>query len=96
MMYGYGPYGMAGYGSGYHAWGPMMFFGGFFGFAVLFLVIAAVVWGTRSMGHGYHHAPPQLERSSRGLAILDERYASGEINRDEYLQRKKDILEGRS
>ncbi len=95
-MYGYGPYGMGGYGGGYHGWWPMMFFGGFFGFAVLFLVIAAIVWGTRYMSHSYHRVQRQPEQSSRGLAILEERYASGEINRDEYLQRKKDILEGRS
>ena len=29
---------------------------------------------------------------SPGLGILDDRYARGEINRDEYVQKRKDIL----
>jgi putative membrane protein len=32
-----------------------------------------------------------LDRRSAGLDVLEERYARGEINRDEYLQKKKDI-----
>jgi putative membrane protein len=35
--------------------------------------------------------PPRAGRS-RGLELLDERYARGEINRDEYLQKRGDIL----
>jgi len=35
---------------------------------------------------------PRGERRSSGLDALEERYARGEINRDEYLQKKKDIL----
>jgi putative membrane protein len=32
-----------------------------------------------------------LTRRSPGLEILDDRYARGEINRDEYLQKREDI-----
>lgn len=96
MMWGYGP--GYGYGGGWHAWGPMMLFGGFFGFAFLLLVIVAGAWAIRSMGRGHQcypsaqGVPPQTERTSRGLEILDERYARGELEREEYLQRKKDLL----
>ena len=53
-------------------------------------MIAAVVFCMtfmmRSMG-GHRMAM----RRSGGLDVLEERYARGEINRDEYLQKKKDI-----
>lgn len=87
-MWGYGPYGMMGYGGG---WGPMMLFGGFFWIILLILGVMAVVWIVRASSHGGHH-PPRVELSSSGLNILEERYARGEVNRDEYLQKKRDIL----
>jgi len=34
-----------------------------------------------------------LERSSPALEVLEERYARGEINREEYLQKKRDITD---
>ena len=56
----------------------------------LALLIAAVVLLVRSASGGGN--PPSTERRSSGLDALEERYARGEINRDEYLQKKKDIL----
>jgi len=38
-----------------------------------------------------HHRRGLPPRRSPGLDVLEERYARGEINRDEYLQKKKDI-----
>ena len=78
----WGPYG----GYGYMSWMPFM---GVFWPIVLFLIGAAVLGLFRRSGgisdwHGDQRSP--------GLAILEERYARGEINRDEYLQKKKDIL----
>ncbi len=55
---------------------------------VIALVIAGVVWFVRSQ-------PPagsqRLEARSAGLKVLEERYARGEISREEYLQKKRDI-----
>lgn len=34
----------------------------------------------------------QAARRPPGLDVLEERYARGEINRDEYLEKKRDIL----
>jgi putative membrane protein len=94
-MWGYGPgsgYGMMG-GYGY-GWGY-----GLLHVAVTVAVIAAIVffviWALRAItGVGPHHpmmGPPGGPRRSSGLDILEERYAKGEIQRDEYLQKKKDI-----
>jgi putative membrane protein len=85
MGYGYGPgWGMMG-GYGYGPIGMIVWF------VILIAIVALVVWLVRSFtGPGMHHlAPP---RRSGGLDVLEERYARGEINRDEYLQKKKDIL----
>ena len=90
MGYGYG------YGPG---WGMMGGYGGYGGgpihlivwVVIIVAIVAFCVWMMRSMcAHGmHHHLPP---RRSSGLDVLEERYARGEINRDEYLQKKRDIL----
>ncbi len=82
-----------GYGYGYGPqWGMMGGFGGFgmiIWIVVLIAIVAFVVWLVRSpASSGMHHLSPP--RSS-GLDVLEERYARGDINRDEYLQKKKDI-----
>jgi putative membrane protein len=85
MGYGYGPqWGMMG------GWGG---YGGGFGMIIwliiLIAIVALVVWLVRSAASpGMHHMPP---RRSSGLDVLEERYARGEINRDEYLQKKRDL-----
>ncbi|MGA7974502.1 MAG: SHOCT domain-containing protein [Pseudolabrys sp.] len=81
MGYGYGP-----------QWGVMGGYGGFgmiIWIFILIAVVALVVWLVRSPASSGIH-PPAARRSS-GLDVLEERYARGEINRDEYLQKKKDI-----
>lgn len=80
-------------------WGPyhdqgimwsMMPFHGIFFLLLLVLVIVGIVALARSLtgwgGHGVH-AP----RRSPGLDVLEERYAKGEIQRDEYVQKKRDL-----
>jgi putative membrane protein len=90
MGYGYGP------GWGMMGWGG---YGGF-GYGILHLVVSVVIlvavvafvtWLVRSVAAPSHYAAP---RRSPGLDALEERYARGEIGRDEYLQKRKDI-EGR-
>jgi putative membrane protein len=82
-----GPYGMMG---GWDGWGwfwpfhfiiPLLFFA---------LIIAVVVLLVRyATGWGDH--PQRPERRPPGLDVLEERYARGEINRDEFLEKKRDI-----
>jgi len=87
MGYGYGPnWGMMGgdWGYGYGAIGMIIWV------VILIAIVAGVVWLVRSAAApGPHHLPPP--RRSSGLDVLEERYARGEINRDEYLQKKRDI-----
>jgi len=87
MGYGYGP-----------QWGMMGGWGYGYGFGLIHMVvwiiilvaiIVGVIWLVRSLAGTGGHGP--LQRRSPGLEVLEERYARGEINRDEYLQKKKDI-----
>jgi putative membrane protein len=53
--------------------------------AILAALIAVVVWFSRS-------GPlDRSQRRSNGLAVLEQRYARGEISREEYLEKKRDI-----
>jgi putative membrane protein len=54
------------------------------------LIIAGVVWIVRYTTDWGEH--PRIGRRQPSLDVLEERYARGEINREEYLQKKKDII----
>jgi len=92
--YGYGGYGPGGhmFGGGWGAGWHGMFFGPLM--MLLFLAIATVivvlivrwVWGA---GKGPHHSPPTHKTP---LDILKERFARGEIDAQEFEERRK-ILE---
>ncbi len=41
--------------------------------------------------HGSSTAPPPANSRKEALDILEGRYARGEIQRDEYLQKKQDL-----
>jgi putative membrane protein len=69
-------------------WG--MGLGFIFWLAILALIIAGVFWFVRSQSG----AGGRLQgRRSTSLDLLEERYARGEINREEYLQKKRDITD---
>lgn len=89
MGYGYGPqWGMMGGWGGYGANGS---FGMIIWVIILIGIVALVVWLVRSLASpAAHYLPP---RRSTGLDLLEERYARGEMNREEYLQKKRDITE---
>ena len=85
-MWGYGPESglMGGWGA------PVTLFHGIFWILVLALIIAGIVWLVRSVPR---QAGSQMLTQHRltGLDILEQRYARGEINREEYLQKKQDM-----
>lgn len=53
---------------------------------LLVLVIAGAVLAVRALGHGGARST-----GASALARLEERYANGEIDREEFLQKKKDL-----
>ncbi len=85
MMWGSGSGMMDGWGG---FWvGPIFMI---FWLVVIVAVIAGVIWLVQSASHhgaGRSNAPS----GSSALDILDERYARGEINRDEYLRKKQEM-----
>lgn len=84
MMWGYGQDGgMMGWG-----YGASVIFSMTFWIVLVSIVAAALVWFVRRSPLGTHQ--PNGRRPP-GLDALEERYARGEIDRDEYLQKKHDI-----
>jgi putative membrane protein len=63
-----------------------MGFGFVFWLAILAAIVAVVVWFSRSQPFG------GSPRRSEGLDVLEQRYARGEISREEYLEKKRDIM----
>jgi len=66
-------------------WG--MGLGFIFWIAIVVLIVVGLLWFVRSQ------APISGTRELRpsGLDVLNERYARGEIDREEYLQKKRDL-----
>lgn len=70
---------------------PMVFWWPFHGLVTLIflVVIFSLIFRRR---HYYYYGYP-YDRTSRheALAILEARYAKGEIQREEYLEKKRDL-----
>ncbi len=82
MMWGYGDWGAWGWLWPFHVILPILFW---------VVVIVGIVLLVRSLtGRERRHSWPN--RHSPGLDVLEERYARGEISREEYLEKKRDIL----
>lgn len=86
--YGYGPGMMWGWG-----W-PAMIFGPLFMILLLTAEIAIIVLLVRWLGGPLHAAPPFHSPPGRtALDILKERYARGEIDKEEFEDRRRVIGE---
>lgn len=71
--------------------------------AVLALIVVGIVLLVRALtrhDHSHHsywdegrrEPPRQTARSRTALDVLEERYARGEIDREEFLRRKQDLV----
>lgn len=85
MGHGYGSHwGMMGWeNSGFWPVGMIIWL------VVIVAIIALVCWAVSTLSSRDRYADT---RRTSALDILEQRYARGEIGRDEYLQKKNDIL----
>ena len=93
--YGYGPGWHGGWGWGGMIVGPIVMI--LFVAAIVVLVVVALRWMGGGHGPGMHwHGPGMPGRGPGGgnpLDILEERFARGEIDKDEFEERRR-ILRG--
>lgn len=70
-----------------HGWwgGWFMPFGGFW-----LLILLVILFAVLLIRFPRHHGPPPPSRSL-ALDTLEQRYAKGEIGREEYLEKKRDL-----
>jgi putative membrane protein len=68
-------------------WGDHWMFGGF-----MWLFWIAVIVGLFFLIRGTIQQNKPIERSENALDILKKRYAKGEIDREEFEQKKKDLI----
>lgn len=77
-----------------------MWYGGWWGGLgmILFwiLIVLGIVWLVRTIAHPSAGPLQYQERSESALEILQRRYASGEISKEEYLEIKDELGKGHS
>ena len=85
-----------GYGGAYHYGSGMMYGGGIFGWLMMVLIVVLVVAVAIGLmrllfpdRHRIRAGLPAPHKSA--LAILEERYARGEIDKDEFEERRKTL-----
>ena len=74
-----------------HDWGMSWGWGGML-FQLLFwlVIIFLIVWGVKQLAERSHNSN-QLTRKDNALEILRERYAKGEIDKQEFEAKKRDL-----
>ena len=66
-------------------------FGGLFHLILLAVGLLLLFTLVRTLFANKQHSTASTVTSSSALSILEERYASGEIDQEEFLQKKKDL-----
>jgi putative membrane protein len=88
--------GLLGWGDGYGMMGPWMMGGyGWGWFMPIFMIIfwGLVIWGIVALVRGISRGDAgSTTQTDSALEILKRRYARGEINKQEYEEKKKDLV----
>jgi putative membrane protein len=80
---------MMGYG-----FSPLGGFGMGFGFIFMILFWVIIIWAISASVKWFSHQQHQCQRETKNktpIEILQERYAKGEINKQEFEEKKKDL-----
>lgn len=65
-----------------------MFFGGGFMWIFWILLFVAVIWAMKAISGGSKEKSGKLQNNDTPLDILKKRYAQGEIDKEEYEEKK--------
>ncbi len=88
-VYGYGPMWRHGWGGGW-GWFPGMIFGPLMMLIVVVAAIVLLVWLMRGIGHGRNVCPRCGFGGRHGaLDTLEQRFAKGEIDKDEFEEKRR-------
>ncbi|MBC2726141.1 SHOCT domain-containing protein [Desulfosporosinus sp.] len=61
-------------------------------FGLILLIFIAYYMLATSNSRGSRYLDPKYQRKNTPLDIVNERYARGEIQKEEYLERKQELL----
>jgi putative membrane protein len=78
----------------WHMWGGGWGFGWMFPMFMLFAIVVCIAMFAFGRGWGGHHHLSLNDSTSSALQILNERFAKGEIQKQEYEDKKTAILSG--
>lgn len=86
-------WGWQGYGYGMMGSGMMGGYGTMFLMPILWIVvIGLIVWAVAAAANRSGEAGNTMQTDGSAMEILKKRYARGEINKEEYEDRKKDLV----
>ncbi len=75
----------------------MMYYYPFFGFGWVFMIVfwSLIIWAIVSLlkPRHYHDKSDHVHGRHHALVILQERYAKGEISKEQYKEMKRDLAE---
>lgn len=89
MIFGWGMMGGGMMGPGRGGWGMGWGFGWIFGLLFMAALVAGVVWLVTFIASS--GTSPSTRQEESALDILKKRYAKGEINKQEFEDKKKDL-----
>ncbi len=89
MIFGWGMMGGGMMGSGRGGWGIGGGFGWIFGLLFMAALVGGIVWLVTFISSS--GASPSTIQEESALDILKKRYAKGEINKQEFEDKKKDL-----
>lgn len=73
-------------------WGGWGFGGGIIMFVWIILIVLAIYWIVKSVGKSNTEKQQIEQQPETAMDILKKRYARGEISKEEFEERKRDLM----